>query len=78
MSFEDVGNALVMAYGDGLLGDEDFLFLYDYSLQAGSRWSTESARRSRERKIEGRRILPAGSLLFATRACDSNVNLLAG
>ena len=26
-SFED---ALVMAYGDGSLGDEDFLFLHDY------------------------------------------------
>ena len=30
MSFEDVRNAFVMAYGDGFLNDEEFLFLYDY------------------------------------------------
>lgn len=30
MSFEDVRNALVMAYADDLLDDGEFLFLYDY------------------------------------------------
>ena len=30
MSFEDVRNALLAAYGDGFLDDEEFLFLYDY------------------------------------------------
>lgn len=30
MSFEDVRNALVMAYGDSFLDDEEFLFLYNY------------------------------------------------
>ena len=30
MSFEDVRNALLVAYGDGFLDDEEFLFLYDY------------------------------------------------
>ena len=51
------------------------------SLRAGSRWSTERARLRREFEIERHlftRLLPAGSLLFATRACDSSVSLLAG
>ena len=30
MSFQDVRNALVMAYADDLLDDGEFLFLYDY------------------------------------------------
>ena len=30
MSFKDVRNTLVMAYDDGFLDDEEFLFLYDY------------------------------------------------
>jgi len=30
MSFEDVRNALVIAYADGFLDDEEFLILYDY------------------------------------------------
>jgi len=30
MSFEDVRNALVIAYADGFLDDEEFLFLFDY------------------------------------------------
>ena len=30
MSFEDVRNALLVAYGDGFLDDEEFLFLYDF------------------------------------------------
>ena len=29
MSFEDVRNALVMAYDDSFLDDEEFLFLYN-------------------------------------------------
>ena len=30
MSFEDVRNALVIAYVDGFLDDEEFMILYDY------------------------------------------------
>jgi len=30
MSFEDVRNALVIAYADGFLDDEEFMILYYY------------------------------------------------
>ena len=30
MFFEDVRNALVIAYADGFLDDEEFFILYDY------------------------------------------------
>ena len=30
MSFEDARNALLIAYADGFLDDEEFIVLYDY------------------------------------------------
>ena len=30
MSYEDARNALLIAYGDGFLDDEEFIVLYDY------------------------------------------------
>ena len=40
MSFEDVRNALVIAYADGFLDDEDFMILYDYYKHLGEASNT--------------------------------------
>ena len=38
MSFEDVRNALVVAYANESLDDEDFLILYDFYVSVNTLW----------------------------------------